>query len=239
MNKKLLIAAFALMLTATAFAQTEADFNVTLTADGTGVVITGYTGRTAQVRIPATIQGMPVRVIGEWAFARSNTNATITSVVIPQGVTTIGRNAFAGAERLASVTIPEGVTEIGREAFAATTALTAITLPQSLTTLGDGAFMDGSGLRTITFPDSLTSIGDMMFWGFPSALTAVTLPASIRYISASAFVGCSALTTVTIPASVERIEFGKGISGSSFSGCSSLNLASQAALRRVGYTGEF
>ena len=237
MNKKLLIAVFALMLAATAFAQTEADFNVTLTADSTGVVITGYTGRTVQVRIPATIQGMPVRVIGEGAFSRSNINTAITSVVIPQGVTTINRSAFSYADRLASVTIPEGVTEIGKEAFGGTAALTTITLPQSLTTLGDGAFAE-SGLRSITLPASLTSIGDMMFFSSWS-LTAITLPASIRYISVSAFVGCSSLATITIPASVERIEFGTGIGRSAFSGCSGLNLASQAALRRVGYTGDF
>ena len=53
------------------WAQTEANFNVTLTEDGQGVVITGYTGTVLAVRIPATIQGMPVREIGREAFQGS------------------------------------------------------------------------------------------------------------------------------------------------------------------------
>ena len=73
------------------FAQTEADFNVTLTDDNTGVVITKYTGKAANVRIPATIQGMPVKEIGKQAFSSSE----ITNIVIPEGVVKIQNGSFA------------------------------------------------------------------------------------------------------------------------------------------------
>ena len=105
MTKKLFLIAFALLIVCgAAFAQTEADFNVTMNDAGDGVVITKYTGRVAAVRIPATIQGMPVREIGKGAFI---SNSLITSVVIPQGVAIIGEDAFRGATKHVSVSIPE------------------------------------------------------------------------------------------------------------------------------------
>jgi len=59
---------FFLFSVATAFGQTAADFNVALTEDGKGVVITQYTGKAARVRIPSSIQNMPVKEIGPYAF---------------------------------------------------------------------------------------------------------------------------------------------------------------------------
>ena len=159
MKKNIVFTVLALVLATTAFAQTAADFKVTPTADGAGVVITGYTGRVIQVQIPAEIQGKPVREIGKGAFAG---NAAITSVVIPQGVTKIGNSAFQAnpfgeASKLASVTLPEGITEIGDFAFA-NCALTAVTLPDSLTTIGNYAFQACFALATITIPETVEKI---------------------------------------------------------------------------------
>ncbi|GHV16367.1 hypothetical protein FACS189493_2100 [Spirochaetia bacterium] len=87
-------------LCAAVSAQNAADFNVALTADGTGVVITGYTGNGGAVTIPATIEGLPVKEIGERAFANErygqySVNTTITAVTFPDGLEKIGAYAFA------------------------------------------------------------------------------------------------------------------------------------------------
>jgi len=199
-----------MVLTLSAFTQTEDDFAVTLNRSGDGVVITKYKGKVAQVTIPSTIQGMPVREIGDSAFSEFISNV-ITHVVIPAGVTKIGDGAFSHAAKLVSVTISEGVTEIGRTSFMDCRALQTVVLPQSLITIGDFAFNGCATLREIT------------------------LPASLKGIGAHAFSYCKALTTVTIPDSVESIYFGEA----AFKGCSNLNLANQAALRRVGYRDNF
>ena len=215
MNRKImaivLVATLALALSATAFAQTEEDFTVEVTRDGRGVRITGYKGSVTDVVIPATIQGFPVREVG---FYPPNEN--ITSIVIPEGVTKIG--GFLESSNLRSVTLPSTLTEIASNAFFYCRNLKTITLPASLETIGEGAF-DGSGL------------------------TEIALPASIKRIGDAAFARCSALTTVTVPASVQRIDFMRTtfrrVSDGAFMGCHNLSLASQAALRRVGYQGEF
>jgi len=225
MKKKILFAGITLLLAAVAFAQTEANFEVTLTADNQGVLITRYTGTVAAVRIPATIQGMPVREIGANAFTN---NTTITSVVIPEGVTKIINGgvdwvriygAFAGATRLASVTLPEGLVEIGAYTFHGTTALAAITLPQSLTTLGDMAF-SGSGLTSITLPGGLQNIGSSIFLNCTRLRTAIisegitAIPnvnrnfggeVGIIALSSRMFDGCTALTSVTLPSTLTSI----------------------------------
>jgi hypothetical protein len=250
MKRNIGILALALsLLTIPVFAQTENDFTVELTADGEGVVITGYTGRTAQVRIPATIQGMPIREIGSrdmnsaGAFAES----PATSVVIPVGVTSINRGAFNGLRNLTSVTIPEGVTVIGERAFYGT-GIRTINLPESLTTLGTGAFgstkltsitipagvreipeecfEDCANLQTLVLNEGLTSISTIAF-AFCKALTTLALPASIKSIGVAAFQWCTALTAVTIPDSAQL-----SIDSSAFDGCAKLNLASQALIRR-------
>jgi hypothetical protein len=264
MASKKLIVVFSMLFSAvTAFAQTEADFTVTLTTDGKGAIITGYTGRATAVKIPVTIQGMPVQEIGSWIFSqgRSAVNNTITSVVIPKGVTVIGTQAFMYAKNLNSVTIPESVTEIRKEAFYGT-ALNAVVLPKTLKILesgafaytnistvtlpqgvkiieskyydDDGAFQGCAKLKTVIIPEGVTEIHNGMF-GLCTSLTSITLPASVTKIGLWAFSGCSELVSVTIPASVTSISFDDAV----FGGCPKLNLASQALLKKLGYKGNF
>jgi hypothetical protein len=204
-----------------AYAQnSETDFTVVLTKDGTGAVITKYVGRSAVVRIPATIQGMPVREIGPAAFGNyfSNSftgyyeeNTLITSVVIPEGVTTIGGNAFIKCSKLTSVTLSGTIVNIGGAAFEGCTSLISITLPDGLTTLGGAAFQDCSSLRTVTIPNGITTIGGDTFSGCQS-LTSINLPEGLRTIGSNAFSGCTALASIAIPNSVTSI--GRGAFGS-------------------------
>ena len=146
-----------------------------------------------------------------WYFNRS----LIKSVIIENGVTSIGDSAFSECDSLTSVTIPDSVTSIGGTAFYRCSSLTSITLPDSLTSIGGFAFRDCSSLTSITLPDGVTSIGDYAFRSC-SNLTSITLPDSVTSIGSFAFEWCSNLTDIAIPGSVTSI------GDSAFSGCSSL-----------------
>ncbi|MBQ8060217.1 MAG: leucine-rich repeat protein, partial [Prevotella sp.] len=139
----------------------------------------------------------------------------LTSVTIPNSVTSIGSWAFYNCSGLTSVTIPNSVTSIGDRAFYNCSGLTSVTIPNSVTSIGSWAFYNCSGLTSVTIPNSVTSIGSWAFSGC-SGLTSVTIPNSVTSINSYAFYGCSGQTSVTIPESVTSI--GDGV----FSSCSGL-----------------
>ena len=80
-------------------------------------------------------------------------------VVIPDGVTSIGNNAFCRCWELNSVTIPNSVTNIEDGAFSNCWKLTSVTIPDSVTSIEDHAFDGCESLTSVTIPDSVTSIG--------------------------------------------------------------------------------
>ena len=168
------------------------------------------------VIIPSTVEYegsvYEVKAIGRYAFYGCS---DLTSVTIPNSVTSIGSSAFYGCSGLTSVTIPNSVTSIGSSAFEDCSGLTSVTIPNSVTSIGSSAFEDCSGLTSVTIPNSVTRIDDHAFHGC-SGLTSVTIPNSVTSIGYSAFYGCSSLTSITIPNSVTRIDY------EAFSGCSSL-----------------
>ena len=136
-------------------------------------------------------------------------------VVLPDGLTHIGNEAFAGCEKLTTITLPASLTHIGDWAFNGCENLTAITLPAGLSHIGDWAFFRCYNLTTITLPDSLIHIGDYAF-SECSSLTTITLPESLTQIGHSVFSGCDKLTAITLPNSLTHI--GNG----AFYGCSNL-----------------
>lgn len=160
-------------------ASSEADFAV---KDG---VLTAYRGSDAEVVIPLELG---ISAIGEKAFTRQN------------------------VER---VVLPEGVTRIGAEAFRECAQLTEVVLPKTLEEIGDFAFDECEALAQIELPDGLRSIGESAFEG-AKGLTALHLPASLRYIGEAAFRDCDGITEIEIPFGMRALEYAV------FSGCNSL-----------------
>ena len=122
---------------------------------------------------------------------------SIKTVVIGNGVTTIGNYAFYSCTSLESITIPDGVTSIGEAAFGRCTSLNSITIPDGVTSIGFDAFGHCTSLNSITIPDGVTSIDNSAFYGC-TGLTSIEIPASVTTIGDQAFRDCSKLTSVTI-----------------------------------------
>ena len=176
-----------------------------LTFDKANKTITGVTDKTiTTINIPDEIEGVAVEKIRDNAFRIC---IALTSVTIPDSVTTIGRSAFKSCSSLTSVTIPNLVTTIGNWTFSDCSSLTSITIPDSVITIGDSAFSKCSSLTSITIPNSVTTIGN---WAFSncSSLASVTIPNSVTTIGASAFYECISLTSVTLSDKLTNIANG-------------------------------
>ena len=118
----------------------------TVNADET-ITIDGYTGPGGTVTIPATIIGLPVTGIGDWAFM----GTSLSSVTIPGSVTSIGNYAFVECSNLTSVTIADSVTfYIWNYAFQYCTSLTSLLIPNSVSTIGSEVFADCTSLTSVT-----------------------------------------------------------------------------------------
>ena len=153
---------------------------------------------------------IPGRVIYEGAFytvtsigERAVTFSNITSVSIPESVTSIGAYAFAGCKSVTSMKIPDGVTFIGEGAFQGC-GFTEIKIPDGVTSIGANTFFGCDNLTSVELPDGVTSIGDSAFYGC-EGLASIELPAGITAIEDNTFYGCDGLTSITIPDNVVYI----------------------------------
>lgn len=158
------------------------------------VTITDYVSMTKEVIIPDTIEGCPVKVIGEKAFFRCS---SITSVVIPYSVVAIGDSAFNNCESLTSVTIPDSVTSIGAGAFANCGYLTDLTIPKNITAIANGTFSYCVSLENVTIPDGVVTIGSNAF-NTCASLTSITIPDSVTSIGIQAFSFCKKLDYISV-----------------------------------------
>lgn len=122
---------------------------------------------------------------------------------IPVGITRIGDNAFQSIN-VSTVTIPNTVTSIGKYAFCASYGLGSLNLPNSLEMLENNAFYGSSGLTSIVIPNNITKLEPFTFDG-NSDLVSVTLPDNLKTIGNRVFTHCP-LENVVIPATVTEID---------------------------------
>ena len=162
----------------------------------TCTIIDVGTVRSSELVIPETIDGYRVTAIEKYAFSE---NHKLECVTIPQGVTTIGQNAFFGCESLKSVTLPESLTSFDG-AFSNCTALSQINIPSGITSIGDSTF-NNCALASITIPENVTYIGANAFHGCP--LVTIHIPESVSNIAYGAFSDCAELTEIHLPSNLE------------------------------------
>ena len=102
---------------------------------------------------------------------------------------------YLAYSKLTSITIPENITSIGRCAFSGCDTLTSITIPDSVTSIGSSAFENCSGLTSIVIPDSVTSIDHWAFQ-YCTGLTSATIGNGVKSISRYAFWDCASLKDI-------------------------------------------
>ena len=127
----------------------------------------------------------------------------ITSVVVEEGVTSVGSYAFYQCSNLASVTLADSVTALGTAAFNNCGMLTSIDLPDGITEI-PGYCFNYCKLTEIGWPSGLTTIGQNAFQG--CAFGDLVLPEGITTIGQNAFSGCSNLARLTLPASLTTLD---------------------------------
>lgn len=219
-------------------ANPESDFRVELTEDGAGVKILEYVGKSPDIVIPDTIEGMPVLEIANYVAGREH--ETLDQNVWGDWIEVKENNTIK------SIVFPDSVRKIGR--LDRYVALESVTLPKSLSDNGVDAALafDGcTALKKVIFPEDIqiTILGEFYKC---SSLQSVSIPKSVQTICSNAFNGCSSLEEIIIPDGVESYNFGsifwegEGYQHGDyvFSG-TKLPLKTQARLKQLGYKGSF
>lgn len=210
------------------------EYSLVSDSDGEYIILTKHIVSESDVTIPDTIYDIPVRGVGESAFAD---DTGLISVTMGKYVEFIGNNAFGGCSALQSVELNVSMSDIGSYAFQNCTSLASFPLNENTVSIGRGAFYGCAALSDITIPEGITAIGGRAFAGTPwlkakserefvtvgdgilidynGEDTEVTLPKRVKQI-AGAFAGRTDITSVTLSTNVISI------GDMAFMGCSSL-----------------
>ena len=165
----------------------------------------GYVGTDTELTLPESYNGEKYEIY-KYAFLNCD---SLTSVEIPDSVTTIGFGAFESCNSLTSVVIGDSVTTIGDFAFYYCTSLTSVDIPDSVTIIGDYAFYSCDSLTSVVIGDSVTTIGYMAF-AYCDSLTSVVIGDSVTTIGEYAFAWCESLSSIKCRAQWSKISKGYG-----------------------------
>ena len=179
--------------------------------DGTDIYLVKYIGSSTKITLPKYDGGKEYSVY-KYAFCQNN---TISSVIIPDSVTSIGEAAFGSCGSLTSVVIGDSVTSIGERAFSSCASLTSVVIGNSVTSIDLWAFAWCESLTNVVMGNSVKSIGSQVFYCCTS-LSSINIPDSVTSIGGGAFAQCKSLKSINIPDSVTSI------GGYAFSTCTSL-----------------
>ena len=187
--------------------------------------VVGYDGTETEVKIAKRYDGMPVKAIGDEAFAN---NQTITSVLIHKKIINIGNDPFYSCGSLTEIKVAKNNKQfesidgnlytkggIRLVQYAIGKKNTEFIIPNSVSFIDNNAFEGCHSLTSVVIPDGVITIGDDAFRDCDS-LTSIVIPDSVRSIGDNAFTGCTSLTSVVIGDSATSI------SDSAFVGCTSL-----------------
>lgn len=160
-----------------------------------------------------------ITTIGTYTFCGCT---GLQAVSFPSTLTSIGDYAVKGCSGLGQINLPNNVTTIGNYAFENCTTLAAVTFPNSVTSIGNGAFKGCTGIsNTIQFPNSITSLNAEIFMNCTSIEKAI-IGEQITSVSNRAFSGCTGLSELTIPISVNAVNFSGTVDQSIFYNCKNL-----------------
>ena len=181
-------------------------YTYVLLEDG-GARITGYDGDDAELTVPDELDGYPVREIGENAFSFCN---SLTSVILPDSLSSIGDDAFSRCSFLTSITLPDSLTSIGGNPFSGCSSLVKIDVSPDNPVFAqtDGVLYEkatktlicypaGKAGDSFAVPDGILVIGDDAFFSC-EALISVTLPDSLTSIGGNPFSSCSSLAKIDV-----------------------------------------
>ena len=141
----------------------------------------------SEIEIPSKVNYIP------WSGFQNCTS--LTRVVISEGNTIIGANAFKNCSSLSDITIPNSINEIDQEAFWDCSSLTSINLPEGLTSIGTYAFCSCSSLSSVNIPNSITTLENGIFRAC-SSLTNILIPETVTAIGTQAFYECTSLVEI-------------------------------------------
>lgn len=189
-----------LMLFAVGASAQQAEQGLLYSTGSGGVTITGYTSHVTELEVPSSIGGLPVTAIGNEAFSDSG----LVRVVLPEGITSIGRGAFKNNLQLREISLPSSLRTIGESAFSSCSQLERIVIPDRVEEIPSSAFMRCLNLKEVVFPRNLRTIGDYAF--AVTGMTALELPYGLETVGTYAFYGNMGLTRVTLPNSIKRME---------------------------------
>lgn len=194
-----------------------------------GAVITKLHGRAAEIRIPETIEGVPVTAIGERAFAvKMEAPVAEPADELPAEIAYVmeGAEAPAQGQAVRRVFLPDSVERIGAYAFHGCSALERVSLPSKLEVIAVRMF-DGCGaLEQVTLPAGLKSIEDYAFYGCGS-LKKLRLPESVERIGKYAFYNCRKMEEINIPLATTDLNMGM------FLNCDALQYMSFGRCRHI------